>query len=127
MATAAPARKKKKGRSRKEMLERFNKFIDDVFTAGPRFSMKALEDFEREAIAAREILKEEVPLEEMTPRKKSELEEFVFKRVEAMGKLMISKHMTEEGLHAALDLADILEKAAKEQGMDMDFGQWVKS
>ncbi len=123
MATATSARKKKRVKtkeeiSREQLLARFNKFLDYVIAAGPEFSMKTLEELEREALAAK--------VEEMTPKKKSELEELVFKRVEAMGKLMIDKHMTEAGLHAALDLADMLEKAAAERGMEMDFRQWVR-
>jgi hypothetical protein len=116
--TRAAARKRKEG-----LRERFNQFLDEVFTAGPSFSMDTIRRYESAAIQARE----REMMRESTPRRSdSEIGELVFRRVEATGMDEINRQMTDQALEAAINLGERLELSAT-GGRRLDIRGWVRS
>jgi hypothetical protein len=99
MASSTTQKKKSK------ILQKFNKFLEYVFTAGPSLSMDVLRKYEEEAIAYREH-----HIGKATPRKAGEesvMSELVFRRVD---KTRMSKAFA-SGLEATLDLGEGIELA----------------
>ena len=105
---AQPAQRKKK-----DLRERFNQFLDDVFQSGPSFSMENIRRYEEAAVQSRE-------LRAATPRK-SEIGELVAKRVK---ETKISRHMTVTALDEALKLGEEMELAANSN--DLNLKKWVR-
>lgn len=116
--TRTAARRTKEG-----LRERFNQFLDEVFTAGPSFSMETIRRYETAAMEARgrEMMRESTPR-----RSESEIGELVFRRVEATGMNQINKHMTDEAIEAAIDLGERMELSAT-GGRRLSIRDWVKS
>jgi hypothetical protein len=114
----SPARKKKT-----DLRERFNQFLDDVFTAGPSFSMTTIRRYEEAAIAARE----REAVRASTPRKSDDtIGDMVFRRVEAHGMEEISRQMTDDAVEAAIRLGEKFELSAT-GGRRLNIRDWVES
>lgn len=109
---------------RKESLrERFNQFLDEVFTAGPSFSMDTIRRYEAAAIQARE----REMVRETTPRRsESEIGELIFRRVEETGMSEMNRQMSDQALEAAINLGERLELSAT-GGRRLDLREWVRS
>lgn len=118
MTTSASARKR-----RESLRERFNQFLDEVFTAGPRFSMETLRRYEATALEAREM---EMLRTSRPRRSETEIGELVFRRVEATEMAEISRQMTNEAIEAAIDLGERFELSAT-GGRPLSLREWVKS
>lgn len=115
--TRTAAQKRKEG-----LREMFNSFLDEVFTAGPRFSMETIRRYEAAAMEARE----REMVRESTPRRsESEIGELVFRRVEETGMHEINRQMTDEALDAAIDLGERLELSAT-GGRRLSMRAWVR-
>jgi len=116
-----------KRKKREDLRITFNRFLDEVFSAGPSFSMQTLDRYAEAAIARREQSHEE-QMRDATPRRReegSELSDLVFTRVEQAGRAS-SRDMTERGLNAALELGEQMELAVRD-GREFSLRQWVRS
>jgi hypothetical protein len=110
-------------KTKESLRERFNEFLDEVFTAGPRFSMDTIRRYENAAIEARE----REMMRETTPRRsETEIGELVFSRVEATGMKEISRQMSDQAIEAAIDLGERLELSAT-GGRRLSIREWVRS
>ncbi len=111
------ARTGAKTKKKEDLRQRFNEFLNEIWE-GRSFSMDTIKKYEEAALAARE----EQRIKSATPRKQSEIGELVFARIE---QTKINKHMTENGLQAAFDLARMMELAAG-QPRRLKLKEWVK-
>ncbi|MBU0526868.1 hypothetical protein KKE92_00145 [Candidatus Micrarchaeota archaeon] len=105
----------------------FNRFLDEVFSAGPSFSMQTLDRYAEAAVAERERAHGE-RMREVTPIRReegSELSDLVFTRVEQAGRAS-SRDMTERGLNAALELGERMELSVRDS-RQFSLREWVRS
>ncbi|GEM_PF-2245461 len=118
-----------KRRKKEDLRITFNRFLDEVFSAGPSFSMQTLDRYAEAAIAERERSHDDRErMREVTPRRReedSELSDLVFTRVEQAGRAS-SRDMTERGLNAALELGEQMELSVRD-GREFNLRQWVRS
>ncbi len=117
-----------KQKKREDLRITFNRFLDEVFSAGPSFSMQTLDRYAEAAVAERERVGEERErMSEVTPRRReegSELSDLIFTRVEQTGRAS-RQDMTERGLNAALELGEQMELSVRD-GREFNLRQWVR-
>jgi len=117
-----------KQRKKGDLRITFNRFLDEVFSAGPSFSMQTLDRYAEAAIAERERAQHGERMRDVTPIRReedSELSDLVFTRVEQAGRAS-SRDMTERGLNAALELGEQMELSVRD-GREFSLRQWVRS
>ena len=96
-------------RKKEDLHERFNRLLDDVFSAGPRFQMRKIEEFERTGLEARQD-----QVMSSRPKKVRDL---------PVPSLRQSPGFTKEAVASALRLAESLEMARKPE--ELDLRGWV--
>jgi hypothetical protein len=107
---------------KKDIRERFNDFLDDVFTSGRSFSMESLSRYEE---TGREHREQSRMIREATPRPTEErdvLGELIFRKVPR--EEAVRPPMTRAALSQTLDLAEMLDAATTER--DLNFRRWVE-
>ena len=108
MATSAEPQKKQ------DIRERFNKFLDDILSTGPRFELKQIQEYARAAEQARRM-------RETTPViREPEASRMVPRR----GEMEIPPQMTRQAIEAALNLGERLELAAT--AAQLDLSGWIR-
>lgn len=113
MARSAEAQKKEE----ENLRERFNRFLDNILTAGPKFSMAQIQAYADAAEQARQHRMREARPVVMG----AETGRVVPRR----GEMEIPAQMTRSAIEGALDLAERLELAANAR--ELDIGGWVRA
>ncbi|MBU0532946.1 hypothetical protein KKB44_05635 [Candidatus Micrarchaeota archaeon] len=104
--------------AKRSIRERFNEILDEVFRAGPAFSMETLRRYEETGLEARQ----QREIREATPRPTEErdvLGELVFRKARETQE-PIRAPMTQMALSQTLALAEQLENGR------VDFRGWVE-
>ena len=114
MARSAEAQKKEE-----DLRERFNRFLDDILTAGPKFSMTQIQAYADAGEQARQHRMREARPVVM------EAETATGRVVPRRGEMEIPAQMTRSAIEGALDLAERLELAANAR--ELDIGGWVRA
>jgi len=102
---------------RRSLAERINELLDEVFTAGPQFSMETIEKYAQEAERAREQRAEE------QGKSGDILGELVFTKVKSERR-HAEAPMTQEALEETLTLAEGLEHSRTREDLRRVLEQW---
>lgn len=121
------------GMKRKEdVIQLINRILEEADKSRRGFTPEVIDEFYREGLSANQkrleaqtwtgAQRREQPISEVTPRRP--LDNLVFSRREEMEqRAMLSPHMTQRAIVAAVDLGERLELAA--QGRKLNLRDWV--
>ncbi len=97
-----------------DIRKRFNEFLDNVLSAGPRFELTQIKDYADAAEQSRRV-------REATPVIR---EPEAARMVPRRGEMEVPAHMTRSAIEAALDLGERLEIAGA--AAQLDLAGWVR-